>query len=140
MPAFSRSHAWRTSIIDVDDALRVEGIRLVSLDNPDRWTPDGQNVKPQKLLALHSADATPALRAIRAALGKATSPIGTDETAERAIVVWLPRKENGWQHPDPVRTVYPPRIERLALDCSGSSGGRRRWPAGPTTGTPPAPP
>ena len=31
-------------------------------------------------------------------------------------VVWLPRQSNGFQHPDKSKTVYPPKIKRLALD------------------------
>ena len=31
-------------------------------------------------------------------------------------VGWLPKQYNGFQHPDPSKTVYPPGIERLALD------------------------
>ena len=104
--------------LDVDAVLRAEGIRLVSLDNPERWTMDGQAVEPKKFLALHPSDITPAIRALKAAAEKPARRIDEAERAERATVVWLPAKPNGWQHPDRARTVYPPGIERLALDRS----------------------
>ena len=102
--------------VDVDAELRVEGIRLVSLDNPERYAEGGESVDPQKLLALHPSDVTPAMKVLHNALVKAPPLIPTMERAERATIVWLPRQKNGFQHPDRHRTVYPPGIKRLALD------------------------
>ena len=107
--------------IDVDAVLRAENIRLVSLDNPERWTPEGRDVEPQKFLALHPTDVIPAIQALKASLGKADRKIDEDERAERATVVWLPRNDKGFHHPDPARTVYPPGIGRLAMDCRRKS-------------------
>ena len=103
--------------VDLDAILRTEYIRLVSLDNPERWVAEGgQDVQPQKFLALHPTDVTPALRALRHSLSRATTGIPEEELAERATVAWLPRNRSKFQHPDPAKTVYPAGIERLALD------------------------
>ena len=107
--------------IDVDAVLRAENIRLVSLDNPERWTPEGRDVEPQKFLALHPTDIVPAIQALRDSMMKAKRQIDEDERAERARVVWLPRNAKGFRHPDPARTVYPPGIGRLAMDCRRKS-------------------
>ena len=42
--------------------------------------------------------------------------------APRAHVVWLAAQTNGFQHPDPTRTVYPEGISRLALDHRRATG------------------
>ena len=116
--------------LDVDTVLRLEGIRLVSLDNPERWSSEGHNVQPQKFMALHPTDVVPAIEALNTALqamvNTSHQPGPEHEQAERATVVWLPKKANGWQHPDKLRTVYPPRIERLALDRS-ERGTQEGW-------------
>ena len=103
----------------VDAVLRGENIRLVRLDNPERWT-DAEDVTPKKFMALHPSDVTSAIKALKRSFGKAGTRFHEAERAERATVIWLPAKGNGWQHPDPDRTVYPPRIERLAL-CHSSA-------------------
>ena len=100
--------------VDIDAVLRTHGIRLVSLDNPKRWEIGGETVEPQKLLGLHPNDITFALKVLRQATPN--PPVSEDERSERATIVWLPMKDNGWQHPDENRTVYPPRIERLSLN------------------------
>ena len=35
---------------------------------------------------------------------------------KRPHVVWLKAQTNGFQHPDPERTVYPEGVKRVALD------------------------
>ena len=107
--------------IDVDAVLRAENIRLVSLDNPERWTSEGRNVVPQKFLALHPSDIVPALRALDKARENASSSVDEAERAERATIVWLPENAKRFRHPDLARTVYPPDIDRLALDCRDRS-------------------
>ena len=107
--------------VDVDAVLRAQNIRLVSLDNPKRWTPEGRDVEPQKFLALHPTDVVPALRALKESRKNATRPIDESERAERATVIWLPENAKRFRHPDPARTVYPPGIGRLAMDCRGKS-------------------
>ena len=102
--------------IDVDAVLRTENIRLVSLDNPERWSPDGQNVVPKKFLALHPSDVAPAIKALKESVEKLLVPINEGERTDRSTVVWLPQNDKGFRHPDPARTVYPPRITRLVLD------------------------
>ena len=104
--------------VDVDAVLRTHGIRLVSLDNPERWGVGGEFVEPQKLLGLHPSDITRALKVISQAVSTKDLPVYENERSERATVVWLPMKSNGWQHPDKSRTVYPPRITRLAMNRS----------------------
>ena len=109
----------------IDGLLQAEGIRLVSLDNPARWAEGGEEVDPQKLLALHPDDVSAAIVALREAVEEIKRP------PRRSTVVWMPRKDNGWQHPDPERTVYPPRIERLALRHLEDGGARLRgWGSG----------
>ena len=103
-------------VVDVDAVVRAEGIRLISLDNPDRYADGGESVEPQKFLALHPSDVTPALKALREALEKTPPSIPEVERSARATIVWLPRQRNGFQHPNKARTVYPSGIERLALD------------------------
>ena len=120
-PGYNESFLERLSVtslegIDVDAILRAENIRLVSLDNPARWAEDGHKVNPQKFLALHPTDVVPAIKALVRSMTMTAFP--EEERSERATIVWLPRKRNGWQHPDPDRSVYPPNIERIALDCS----------------------
>ena len=107
--------------IDVDAVLRAENIRLVSLDNPERWTPEGRDAQPQKFLALHPTDVVPALRALKESRKNSTRPIDESERAERATVIWLPENAKRFRHPDPARTVYPPGIGRLAMDCRDKS-------------------
>ena len=102
---------------DVDAVLRVAGIRLIRLDNPERYAEGGESVDPQKFFALHPDDVQPAIRVLREFFERSPRPaIEKSEQAERATVVWLPRQDNGFQHPDKKRTTYPPNIERLALD------------------------
>ena len=104
--------------LDVDALLRARGIRLVTLDNPDRWAPGGENITQLKLLGLHPSDVNTAMKIISLSLISEDS----EETLEKerfsvpSVIVWLPKKKNGWQHPDPERTVYPPKITRLALN------------------------
>ena len=101
--------------VDVNGVLRAEKILLVRLDNPDRYAPDGENIHPQKLFALHPADIIPAIKALKQHIEK-SSIITPQEQIERSTVVWLPENKNEFQHPDSTKTVYPPRITRLALD------------------------
>ena len=113
--------------LDVDAVLRAENIRLVSLDNPERWTMDGNMVEPKKLLGLHPTDVASAIRVLKVSLSKAIPVLNERERSERATVVWLPMKSNGWQHPDEGRTVYPSGISRLALNRSGKDVILRGW-------------
>ena len=102
--------------LDVDAALRVVGIRLVSLDNPERWTPGGESVSPQKLFGLHPSDVSKAMKVLNLVVSMPAEDVPEEERAERATIVWLPRQTNGFQHPDPERTTYPPKYTRVALD------------------------
>ena len=47
--------------------------------------------------------------------------------SDRPRVVWLPQKQNGWQHPDPEETVYPLHIERLSLRHHSKGATLRGW-------------
>ena len=107
--------------VDVNTVLRAENIRLVSLDNPERWTMEGRGVTPQKFLALHPTDVKVAVEALMGAIDASLQPVPDGERAERATVIWLPRNRKKFQHPDPKRTVYQPRIDRLALDHRNSN-------------------
>ena len=111
--------------VNVDAVLKAHGIRLVSLDNPARYGPDRNQIRPLKFLALHPDDVTAAVKILRpmvAAKGPAKvskrKPLDPKAVFGKKMVVWLPRKANGWQHPNRTLTTYPDRITRLALEHS----------------------
>ena len=103
---------------DVNAVLQTERIQLITLDNPERWTPQGSEVVPKKFLALHPMDVNPAIRVLKAAMVAPTSKV---EQSERSTIIWLPPNKNDFQHPDEDRTTYPPKITRLALDLRDRS-------------------
>ena len=51
---------------------------------------------------------------------------------ERSHIAWLQPQKNGFQHPDPERTVYPSGVKRVALDHRRGISTLRLW------GDPPA--
>ena len=109
--------------VDVDTVLRAANIRPISLDNPERWTPGGYTVQPLKFQGLHPTDVREAMSALHRSIDAHLCPPPVVERAERATIVWLPRKPNGWQHTDPTLTTYPPGIRRIALKHDEPQGG-----------------
>ena len=101
--------------VDVAAVMRAANIRPISLDNPERWVLGGYTVQPLKFRGLHPSDVKDAMEAMRWSIDAHLCPPSEDEREERAAIVWLPRKANDWQHPDPALTVYPSGIGRIAL-------------------------
>ena len=82
------------------------------------------------------AAVVPEPKMVRAGRGvKLTEQSDGSILAEREDVLervrWLPRKDNGFRHPNPVGTVYPSNIDRLALRHDKRGGAiLRGWGSG----------